>query len=74
VRRSTRRLAALETRLAALQPPKDLVTLAEWLQWNETGVQPARWRKSAAIAAHVTAMHERQAQADAALALVEETE
>jgi hypothetical protein len=72
MRQNARRLAALETRLATRQPHKDQITLSEWLAWNETGAQPDRWRKSAAIQAHVAAMHERRAQADAALALLDD--
>lgn len=71
MKQNARRLAALESRLAALQPPQDLITLDEWLEWVRTGVQPARWRKSVKLQAHVQAMQERRAQADAALALLD---
>ena len=72
MKQNARRLAALESRLAALEPRQDQVTLTEWLAWNETGIQPDRWRKSATIQAHVTTMLERRAQADAALALLDD--
>jgi hypothetical protein len=72
MKQNARRLAALESRLAAQQPRQDQVTLSEWLAWNETGIQPERWRKSATLQAHVATMHERRAQADAALALLDD--
>jgi len=55
-----RRLRALEQRAPAVQPGS--VTLAEWVQWRNTGEQPERWHGSSHIQAKVAEM---QARSDA---------
>lgn len=71
MKQTERRLSALEANVATLQPPKDQITLSEWRHWNETGVQPDRWRKVGAIQAYVSVMQARSVQAEELLALLD---
>ncbi len=66
------RLTALEAAINTALPNPDRITMAEWRQWHETGMQPQRWRGNATIQEWVMQALERRQQVDTMMAEYEE--